>query len=387
MATDESTTQRQGLRRSRRNLLVLALVLGFFLLLWLLWWWLVGSREVVSNDAYVTGNIDPIQAQAFGTIRRVFVQDTQFVHAGERLAAVWGDRSYLAMKARAAALGRVVRQVRQEFARVDELRQTIRARQAKLRELQEDLQRYRRARASGAVASIQIANTEQDIIGLRAEIKALRARLQAAHALVAHTTLQDNPQVQAAARAFEKAYMQWLRRDIRAPVSGFVAQRQAHPGQMIHPGERLFSIVPLQPLWVVANIKETEMAQVRPGEKVRMESSYYGSRVRYQGRVEGLSPGAGSAFAILPPDNATGNYIHIVERVPVRISLPAPELASHPLRPGLSMLVHIQTREGQSRAVLHPLTRTPLAGYESSLYRRQLQQVKAKALRIIHENS
>ncbi len=381
------TSAQQSSQRSRRNLLILLVVVLFFALLWWAWWFFVGRGRVESNDAYVTGNIIPVPAQAAGTIRRVYVENTQRVHAGQLLAAVQGDRSRLAMTAAAAHLGSTVRKVRQEFAKVEELRQEIRAQDLQVQKLQEDLQRYRQAEQSGSVAAIRISNTQKDIASLQAKIQAQKAHLAAVSALVDHTTLQSNPQVQAAVTAFAQSYIDWLRREVRAPVSGYIAQRAVQAGQRVHPGERLFSIVPLKPLWVVANIKETEMAQVRPGQRVTLESYYYGSSVSYHGIVQGLLPGAGSAFSILPPENATGNYIHIVERVPVRISLPAKELARYPLRPGLSMVVKIHVSDHHTQSVLQPLTQTPVSGYETSLYASDLRKAMHAAEKIIQNNA
>ena len=374
--------------RSRRNYLVFGLILALLLMGWAAWWVLVGSRRIATNDAYVEGNVTPVQAQSAGTIRRVYVENTEYVRAGTILASLQGDRSLLALQASEAALGRTVRQLRQEFAAVQETQAKLRAQQAQLTKLRDDLQRYRGAQASGAVATIQIANTTQDVNALQAEIAATAAKLQAARALVDGTTLQNNPQVRAAVADLERRYVDWARRDLRAPISGFVAQRSAYPGLMIHPGERLFTIVPLDDLWVVANVKETEMDQLRPGQPVRLESYYYGDRVIFHGTVQGLLPGAGSAFAVLPPENATGNYIHIVERVPIRISLRPAELRRHPLRPGLSMIARIAIDDNkEAKTVLQPITTTPNRGYHTKIYTGELLQAQQLAQKIIAKNS
>jgi membrane fusion protein (multidrug efflux system) len=316
------------------------------------------------------------------------VENTEYVRAGTILASLQGDRSLLALQASEAALGRTVRQLRQEFAAVQETQAKLRAQQAQLTKLRDDLQRYRGAQASGAVATIQIANTVQDVNALQAEIAATAAKLQAAQALVGGTTLQNNPQVRAVVAELERRYIDWARRDLRAPISGFVAQRSAYPGLMIHPGERLFTIVPLDDLWVVANVKETEMDQLRPGQPVRLESYYYGDRVIFHGTVQGLLPGAGSAFAVLPPENATGNYIHIVERVPIRISLRPAELRRHPLRPGLSMIARIAIDDNkEAKTVLQPITTTPNRGYHTKIYTGELLQAQQLAQKIIAKNS
>ena len=374
--------------RSRRNYLVFGLILALLLMGWAAWWVLVGSQRIATNDAYVEGNVTPVQAQSAGTIRRVYVENTEYVRAGTILASLQGDRSLLALQASEAALGRTVRQLRQEFAAVQETQAKLRAQQAQLTKLRDDLQRYRGAQASGAVATIQIANTVQDVNALQAEIAATAAKLQAAQALVGGTTLQNNPQVRAVVAELERRYIDWARRDLRAPISGFVAQRSAYPGLMIHPGERLFTIVPLDDLWVVANVKETEMDQLRPGQPVRLESYYYGDRVIFHGTVQGLLPGAGSAFAVLPPENATGNYIHIVERVPIRISLRPAELRRHPLRPGLSMIARIAIDDNkEAKTVLQPITTTPNRGYHTKIYTGELLQAQQLAQKIIAKNS
>ncbi len=385
--TKEKSDYSPASARSRRNFLIFFLFLLLALGAWGAWWFFVGSRRISSNDAYVTGNLIPVQAQTAGTIRRVFADNTEYVHAGQILATVQGDRSTLALHRAEAVLGRTVRALRQEFSGVRKSQQILQAEEAQLAKLQGDLARYQMARQGDAVSSIQISNTEADIRAAEAQIGATRAQLAAATALVGGTTLQNNPKVRAAVVALEQAYVAWARRDFRAPVSGYVAQRAAYPAMMIHPGERLFTIVPLQDLWVVANIKETDMAHLHPGQAVRLTSYYYGSRVVFHGVVQGLLPGAGSAFAILPPENATGNYIHIVERVPVRISLSARELARRPLRPGLSMQVYIDTAKQHSRSVLQPLTQTPLEGYQTNLYNGELAKAKALAAQIIAQNS
>ncbi|MCE5360293.1 efflux RND transporter periplasmic adaptor subunit [Candidatus Igneacidithiobacillus taiwanensis] len=378
----------QASNRSRRKYLLVGLVLALLLMGWAVWWVLIGSQRICTNDAYVEGNITPVQAQSAGTIRHVYVESTEYVRAGTILASLQGDRSLLALRASEAALGRTVRQLRREFAAVHEIQGKLRAQQAQLGKLRDDLQRYRGAAGSGAVAAIQIANTGQDMAALQAEMAATQAKLQAAQALVGGTTLQNNPQVRAAVAELERRYIDWARRDLRAPVSGFVAQRSAYPGLMVHPGERLFTIVPLDDLWVVANVKETEMAQLRPGQPVRLESYYYGSRVLYHGVVQGLVPGAGSAFAVLPPENATGNYIHIVERVPIRIALLPAELRRHPLRPGLSMIAQIAIHDAKgAKTVLQPITQTPTRGYRTQIYAGELAQARHLARAIIAKNA
>ncbi len=372
--------------RRRRVLLFLTLFLLFATLVWAGWWWFAGRLSVTTSDAYVQGNIIPVQNQTPGTLRRVLGEDTEYVHAGQVLAVLQGSRAWLRLQHREAALGAVVREVRRDFARVRQLRHEEAAQAAKVQKLAADLRQYRKSLPSGAVPRLRVVNVRQNLRATRAGLAATRAALQGAAALVSGTTVPGNPLVRQAAAAVESADIQWQRCRIRAPVSGYLTRRSAYPGRVVHPGQKLFSLVPLGHLWVVANVRETDMARVRPGQPVTLTSAYYGRDVRYHGVVEGLAPGAGSAFSILPPENSTGNYIHIVERVPVRISLPRRELRTHPLRPGLSMEVRIRLRPVR-RSVLQPLTATPVRDYVTEIHARELRTARKLAAAIVRANA
>ena len=383
---EHSSSPIQPEKRTRMLLLVaLAFVLAG--LIWAAWWFLRGQYWIETNDAYVSGNITPVNSQTAGTIRRVLVENTEFVHAGQVMATLQASRSRLALQQAGAHLAAMVRQVRQDFAKVTVLQQTVSAKNAELHKLSSDLIRYKQSLRSGAVSAIRIEDTQNEIAAATAQVAAAQAALKGTRAIVAGTTLQTNPLVRQAAAQFEQADIQWQRRVVRAPVSGYVAERTAYPGLMVHPGQRLFSVVPLDDLWVVANVKETAMRHVHPGQSVQLTSDYYGGDVHYHGKVLGLLPGAGSAFSILPPENATGNYIHIVERVPVRIALPAAELAQHPLRPGLSMVAEIHWTLSQKHSVLKALTTTPIRGYQTHIYQGELRHARQRAAAIIRDNA
>lgn len=373
-------------KRRRRQLIGVTVILVVAAVIGILWWLLRGQYWVETNDAYVTGNITPTDSLSAGTIKQVLAENTEFVHAGEVLAILQGTHSQLAMEQAEAHLAATVRQVRQDFARVQALQQSVRAKNAELQKLKMDLNRYQQSLPSGAVSVIRVENTQNEMTSAAAQVAEVEAKLRGAKTIVAGTTLNNNPLVQQAAAVYEKTDINWQRRLIRAPISGYVAQRSAYPGLKVHNGQELFSVVPLNDLWVVANIKETAMRHVHPGQAVQLTSYYYGHQVQYRGIVLGLLPGAGSAFSILPPENATGNYIHIVERVPVRIAIPAKELAKHPLRPGLSMIAAVHWKPGHQYSVLRPLTVTPKQGYETSVYRTELQHARQRAETIIRQN-
>ncbi len=373
-------------KRRRRLLIGVAVILVVAAVIGTLWWLLRGQYWIETNDAYVTGNITPVDSLSAGTIKQVLAENTEFVHAGQVLAILQGTHSQLAMEQAGAHLAATVRQVRQDFARVQTLQQSVQAKMAELQKLKMDLSRYQQSLPSGAVSRIRIENTQNEMTSAAAQVAEAQAMLRGAQAIVAGTTVYNNPLVQQAAAAFEKTDINWQRRLIRAPISGYVAQRSAYPGLKVHNGQPLFSVVPLNDLWVVANIKETAMRHIHPGQAVQLSSYYYGHQVHYHGTVLGLLPGAGSAFSILPPENATGNYIHIVERVPVRIAIPAQELAEHPLRPGLSMIAAVHWKPGHQHSVLQALTVTPKQGYETSIYRTELQHARQRAEAIICQN-
>ena len=370
-----------------RMLMLVTLIFVLAGLIWTAWWFWRGQYRIETNDAYVSGNITPVNGQTAGTISKVLVENTEFVNAGQVMATLQANHSQLALQQAGAHLAATVRQVRKDFAKVTALQQTVSAKNAELHKLNTDLIRYKQSLPSGAVSAIRIEDTQNEIAAATAQVAAAQAALKGTQAIVAGTTLQTNPLVRQAAAQFEQADIQWQRRVVRAPISGYVAERAAYPGLMVHPGQRLFSVVPLNDLWVVANVKETAMRHVRPGQSVQLTSDYYGGDVHYHGKVLALLPGAGSAFSILPPENATGNYIHIVERVPVRIALPAAELAQHPLRPGLSMVAEIHWTPSQKHSVLKALTTTPVRGYQTAIYSGELRRAQQHAAAIIGDNT
>ena len=198
---------------------------------------------------------------------------------------------------------------------------------------------------SGSVSQQTLQNAEDQKASLEAELKEARAEFQSAEARVGGTTRTNHPEIKVARNKFIDAYIEFSRQQIRAPVSGYIAKRKAQVGDRVRPGDQVVTIVPLDHLWVEANLWESSLRGVRPGQPARVTVDLYGRSYTYHGTVEGLVPGTGSVFALLPPDNATGNFIHIVQRVPVRIALREDEILKEPLRPGLSTDVAIDIRD------------------------------------------
>ncbi|VVM08244.1 HlyD family secretion protein [Methylacidimicrobium tartarophylax] len=375
---------RRQVLRNRRLLLVTGVgVLGLVILL--AWWWLFLSRWVVTNDAYVTGNLVPVKSQVNGTVVEVRYENTQFVRQGAVLVRLDGLDSRVALEGAEARLGEAVRRVEGLFSQVALDKQKIVAEMARLERLRHDLERYRAVAPYGAIPAQQVDDTECQIRELEATVREAEADLQAAEAQIRRTTVERHPAVLGAASILKRAYLDYVRREVRAPVAGFVANRRVQPGDEVHPETSLMAVVPLDYLWVEANYRERELRRVRPGQGVRISIDLYGRHLHYHGVVEGIGAGTGSVFGLLPPENATGNYIHIVERVPVRIRLSEKELRANPLRPGLSAVTAIHVSERGS-SVLDSLTRFPKEEYEAPFYEQQLLGAEEKIERIIAAN-
>lgn len=373
--------------RDRRNRRLLSVILFTALagLAYLLYWQQHARHFVTTNDAYVTGNLVALKAQTSGTVVDVRVDNTQYVRKGDTLVRLDGLAAKVVQEQAEANLAETVRQVETLFSSAETLRQKLAAQEAPLNRSRRDLQRYRSAAHDGAVSAQQIEDTEFTVRQLEAEVRKTNAELSGAEAMIHGVALERNPKVLQAASALKQAYLDRVRQDIVAPVSGFIAKRGIQPGEQVHPDTSLLAIVPLDYLWVEANFLEDELTDVQPGQPVEITVDLYGSQQVYHGEVLGLGAGTGSVFGLLPPDNATGNYIHITERVPVRISLDADELTAHPLRPGLSAVARIDTRK-PGRSVLQPITAPPPESYRTDVYDAQLDGAEALINKIVRDN-
>ena len=308
-----------------------------------------------TDDAYVGGNVVQITPQISGTVVAIGADDTQFVKAGQPLVRLDQADARVALDQSEAQLARTVRDVRNLFATTSQLDATVQARQTDLAAAQSDLARRQRLGASGAVSGEELQHATDAVNATQAGLLAAQQQLAANRARVDNTTLADHPQVRDAAAAVRNAYLTLARTELPAPVSGFVARRNVQLGQRVSPGTPLMAVVPLDQVWVDANFKEPQLARMRVGQPVTLTADLYGTRVIYHGKVAGFGAGTGSAFSLLPAQNATGNWIKIVQRVPVRISLDPHEIAAHPLQIGLSMKADVEVRGGADGARLPQL--------------------------------
>jgi len=355
--------QRSGLRRRLFTLVGLVVVVAA--IFWLLYYLLIGSHYVSTDNAYVGADVAVITPLVSGAVTAVQVADTQHVTAGQILATIDPADAQVAAERAQAGFGSAVRRVQQNFSTNDVLQAQIVARDADLARAKAqltsaasdvakakiDLDRRQALSATGAVSGEElttaknayqtaVANFEATKAGgaqAVANKKAAISQYEAQSALTKGLGVDANPDVLTAKAQLDAAKLDLSRTVLRSPIDGVIAKRDVQVGQRVAVGSQLMSVVPIDKVYVDANFKEVQLKKVRPGQAVELTSDLYGKGVKYHGRVVGFSGGTGAAFAVIPAQNATGNWIKVVQRLPVRIQLDPKELAAHPLRVGLSM--------------------------------------------------
>ena len=380
MSTEESIHT----QRNRRLLLVTGVLL-LSMAAYGLYWWTSARFWVQTDNAYVTGNLVPVAAQATGIITQVLFEETQFVNRGDVMIRLDEHEAYAELGRARGRLGETVRRINALFLTQRQIAEKLTARQARLDVVRHDVERYRKASPSGAVSKQILQNALDQLQALEADVRETQAEYDALDAQIGGTTVMQHPAVELAKHEFINAHLEFARQQIRAPVSGYIAKRKAQVGDRVTPGTNLMTVVPLDHLWVEANLRETELGDIRPGQSAEVRVDLYGGRHTFHGTVEGLVPGTGSPFALLPPDNSTGNFIHITERVPVRIALAADELREHPIRPGLSTVTKIHVSEmGQS--LWSSLAKADTDEYQTDVYRDELTSAESLAQGVIAGN-
>jgi membrane fusion protein (multidrug efflux system) len=309
-------------------------------------YWAFISRYVEETDnAYVQGNVVQVTPQMAGTVIKIFADDTNVVKAGQALVSLDTADADVALAQAEAQLAQTVREVRTLYAAQAQSGAALAVRKAELARARDDLARRKALAGSGAVSGEEIRHAESAVAAAEAALDAAREQLASGRALTEGTSVSEHPNVQRAAARVQEALLAQSRSTLYAPVSGEVAKRSVQVGQRVAPGAPLMAIVPLDQLWVDANFKESQLRDMRVGQPVTLSADLYGSKVEYHGRITGLAAGTGSAFALLPAQNATGNWIKVVQRLPVRIALDPKELAAHPLRIGLSMRAEVDLHD------------------------------------------
>jgi membrane fusion protein (multidrug efflux system) len=349
-----------------------------------IYWFAVARYRESTEDAYVGGNVVSVTAQVGGVVTAIRADDTDFVHAGHSLVRLDDTDARLGLARARAGLARTVRQVRAQYAAVDQTRANVTMNEVALARARADLAHRRELLDSGAISGEEVRHATQAVRAASAALEAARQQLAGSRALVGHTPIAEQPDVLAAASKLRDAYVAAYRTDVPAPVTGVVSGRHVQLGQKIAPGVPLMSVVPLDHLWVEANFKESQLRHIRIGQPVRLTADVYGREVVYRGTVVGQDAGTGSAFSLLPAQNATGNWIKVVQRVPVRIALEPRQVAAHPLQLGLSMRVTVDTHD-RDGARLASVKTTP-HGYRTDVYAHQLADADALVAQVIEAN-
>ena len=352
-ATTATDAPPKGPRNGRRTKLLVyaAAAFGAVGLAWGGYWALYARHYERTDDAYVQGNVVQVTPQVAGTVLSVNADDTDFVKAGAPLVTLDHADAEVALQQAQAALAQTVREVRTMYVSNSTWTANIAQREAdvgrartEVARAEDDLARRIKLSASGAVSGEEINHAQSAVTSARGALAGAEAALSSARqslatnqSLTEGTTVEKHPTVERAAGKVREAYLAYARATLPAPVSGYVAKRTVQVGQRVAPGAPLMAIIPLDQVWVDANFKEVQLRRMRIGQPVTLTADAYGTGVEYHGTVAGLGVGTGSAFALLPAQNATGNWIKVVQRIPVRIAIAPSELALHPLRVGLSM--------------------------------------------------
>jgi membrane fusion protein, multidrug efflux system len=383
-ANIESSATNPSNGKRRRILLLIAVIFIALGALWAAYWTLVLSKREKTDDAYVNGNKVVISAQISGTVIAVLKDDTQLVKAGQVLVKLDPIDAQTALSRAASALAQTVRQVRQQKSTAGQYDSEIESRKLELARAQIDLEKRQPLLADHAIAGEEVRHAQESVQMARAALTQAERQASSAHALVDGTPVETNPTVLQAKDAFRDAWIAAQRNAVVAPVSGYVAERSVQLGQHIQAGEALMTVIPLHSLWVDANFKEVQLRNLRIGQNAEVRSDLYGGTFIFHGRVQGMSAGTGAAFSLLPPQNASGNWIKVVQRVPVRIRIDDNDLIKSPLRVGLSSTVTVDTtsRDGP---VLAPEANDEPVG-DTQVYTQDLDKANAEADAVVRRN-
>ena len=361
----------QGNPQQRKKwMMILAAICVLAAIAYAVHWYILGRHFEYADDAYVAANIVQITPQVAGTVVAIGANETDYVRAGETLARLDGSNAQLGLHEAEAQLAQTVREVHALYtgngslaAAVDQYRAELVQARADLVSAQTDWIRRQKLAGTGAVSQEELQHAQTALDNARsrvavatAQVSAAQEQLRTNQGLTAGTTVRDHPRVQAAAAKVRQAYLDLRRDAILAPVDGYVGKRAVQLGQRVAVGAPLMTLIPLSQVWVDANFKETQLRKMRIGQPVKLTADLYGSRVVYHGHVLGMGAGTGAAFALLPAQNATGNWIKVVQRIPVRIALDPKEVQAHPLRVGLSMeaTVNVSNQNGGVLATIPP---------------------------------
>ena len=381
---DQATESIKPASNSKRKItmILLFVVILIAAVAYGLYYFLDARFHVDTDDAYVNGNVVQITPQVTGTVVAVNADNTQTVRMGEPVVVLDPADARIALQQAEANLAQTVRRVHGLYVDDDQYRADVAQRQSDLSKAHDDLQRRLATGMTGAVSDEEISHARDALRSARAALDSAQQRLASNRALTMNTTIERHPDVLAGAAKVRDAYLAYARNTLPAPVTGYVAERSVQVGQRVSPGTPLMSVVPLEQVWIDANFKEWQLRNIRVGQPVLLTADVYGSSVTFRGKVVGFSPGTGSALALLPAQNATGNWIKVVQRLPVRIEVDPRQLRQHPLRVGLSMNVDVDIKDQSGGQLGDP----PNSSYTTNVFAKYGDEANAEIERIIAEN-
>ena len=383
--TPEDKHEANNLAKKRKKWIAIAVSIFVlaglaFLIYWLIW----GQFSETTDDAYVNGNQVTVMPQIQGIVTSILTDNTQLVNEGQPLITLDPHDSEIAFERAKSTLGQTVRDVVQLFANVYQLEAQREVRNADLIRATLDYEHRKNLVDTGSVPREEFEHSETTLYAAYASLQQVEEDLLAAEAEVAGTTIRTHPRVEVAKARVKETFLSLQRCVIYAPATGIATQRSAQVGQSVMPGTPLLAIVPIDQMWIDANYREVQLKNLRIGQPVEINVDMYGSDAPFHGRVVGLNPGTGAVFSVLPPQNATGNWIKIVQRVPVRISLDPEELKQHPLVLGLSVETDVDTHDRSGRQL--PIITTEKPFYTTNVFAEELAGVDAIIEAIIDEN-
>lgn len=382
--TPEEHVQRSSKRK--RNFIILILILVLAAAGCLAWYLLYARYYESTDDAYVNGNQVALTPQIGGTVTQVTADEGDFVEKGQPLVLLDPSDTKIALQQAEANLANTVRQVRGLYSTADNYRAQVAAKQVALQTAQNDYARRQKIFSTGAIAAEDLSHYRDAVSSAQSDLAAAQQALRTNLAMVDDTVIDSHPEIKTAVATLRQRYLDNARTTIVAPVSGYVAKRAVQLGMRVTSGTTLLAIVPLNEVWVDANFKESQMSTMRLGQKVTLNADLYGDDVEYHGTIESLGIGTGSAFSLLPAQNASGNWIKIVQRLPVRITLDPHDMQKHPLRVGLSMNARVDIRNNEDGHLL-PQQTVSTPRFTTDVYKDSLEAADKLVAKILHDNS
>ena len=385
----QQAQQQQDAQNQRKRKTGLTIAIALFLiagLAWLAYWFFFSRHHETTDNAYVSGNMVMLNAQTVGTVEAIMADENQEIKAGQVLIKLNPTDAQVALSQAQAQLAQASRQIQNAFNSAGVANAQLSQARSAVQTAQDAVNRRAKLVGTGAVSKEEYDQARNALVQAQAAYKTATEQSKTATAQIAGTTPQNHPAIEAAKAAFRSAYINNKRLAVLAPIDGVVAKRSVQVGQQIAPGAPLMTIVAANQVWVEANYKETQLANLRVGQPVELSSDVYGSGVKFNGTVQGIGIGTGAAFSVLPAQNATGNWIKIVQRIPVRVTIDPEQLKQHPLRVGMSMHVSIDTRD-RSGAVLGAVTGTQApANLQTNVYNQDEAEANQMADQIIQQN-